>query len=152
MHERRSHNEYVSFHFYLKIYELSIWVHIQDTPSFLVADFLSLSDLIYWNTSLCSKDKQHRQDITLSLYWLHDSKSSCSQMSFNIDVLKNFPIFTGKLRRFQHRCFPVYLANFLTIAFLWNTSGGYFWLLWILMFSIILDFPKATSISPSVWR
>ena len=42
-------------------------------------------------------------------------RSSCSQMFFKIDVLKNFAIFTG--RRFQHSCFPVNIAKFLKTAF-----------------------------------
>ena len=43
------------------------------------------------------------------------TRSSCSQMFLNVDVLKNFVIFTGK-----HLCwsiFPVNIAKFLRTAF-----------------------------------
>ena len=33
-------------------------------------------------------------------------------------------------KRFQYRCFPVNIAKFLRTAFLSNTSGDCFWLLW----------------------
>ena len=67
-------------------------------------------------------------------------KSSRLQMFFKIGSIKNFAIFTGK-----HLCwglfliklqtptqtptevFPVDIAKFLRIVFLYNTSGGCFW-------------------------
>ena len=49
------------------------------------------------------------------------SKSSCLRKFFEIAVLKNFAIFTGKhsfyKKRLQHKCFPVNIAKFLRIVF-----------------------------------
>ena len=43
--------------------------------------------------------------------------------------LKHFAIFTGKHRcwSLQYRYFPVNIAKFLRIAFLWKVPGGCFW-------------------------
>ena len=74
----------------------------------------------------------------LQIYETSQNRSSRSQMFFKIDVLKNFPNFTGKhqcwscrpqglKKRLQHRCFPVKFARFLRTTFLQNSSGGCFW-------------------------
>ena len=76
----------------------------------------------------------------------NSNKSSCWQMFFEIGVIKNFAIFTGKhleslcnevaelkacnfiKKRLQHKCFLVNIAKFLITAFLNNTSGGCFYM------------------------
>ena len=57
------------------------------------------------------------------------NRSSRSQMFFKKHVLKNFAIFTGKALKvcnfikkgFQHMCFPVNIAKFLTTALFYRT-------------------------------
>ena len=71
-------------------------------------------------------------------------RSSRLQMFSKIVVLKNFSsLFLIKLgpwrltfllkKRFQHRCFPVNIAKFLRIAFLWNTFCS-------LYFDVMIEF------------
>ena len=62
-------------------------------------------------------------------------------MFYETGVLKKFAIFAQKhlcwslflinivTNRFQHRSFPVNIEKLLRTAFLYNTSGGYFYLL-----------------------
>ena len=47
-------------------------------------------------------------------------RGSCLQMSFKIDVLKNFAIFTEKHMcwRLHHRCFPVNVTRIFLYKFL----------------------------------
>ena len=71
-------------------------------------------------------------------------RSSCSQMSFKIDVLKNFVIFTGKhlcwslfiikLPAFKpHRCFPMNIVEFLRTAFF---IEHFWWLLFKVVWNL----------------
>ena len=73
--------------------------------------------------------------------------NSCS-MFYKIDALKNLAIFTGKhlcwrfflinsiKKRLQHRCFPVNIAECLSIAFLCRIYM-WIWVFWILCYVII---------------
>ena len=83
---------------------------------------------------------------------LSSSRSSCSQMFFKIDVLRNFEIFAGNTyvgvliyvgfqawnfikKRLQQRCFPFNIAKFLKIAFFCGTL----WWLPLFFYSICFD-------------
>ena len=88
---------------------------------------------------------------SLPMVFVHIEKSSSEtlrssrlQMFSKIVVLKNFSsLFLIKLgpwrltfllkKRFQHRCFPVNIAKFLRIAFLWNTFCS-------LYFDVMIEF------------
>ena len=88
---------------------------------------------------------------SLPMVFIHIEKSSSEtlrssrlQMFSKIVVLKNFSsLFLIKLgpwrltfllkKRFQHRCFPVNIAKFLRIAFLWNTFCS-------LYFDVMIEF------------
>ena len=88
---------------------------------------------------------------SLPMVFVHIEKSSSEtlrssrlQMFYKIVVLKNFSsLFLIKLgpwrftfllkKRFQHRCFPVNIAKFLRIAFLWNTFCS-------LYFDVMIEF------------
>ena len=96
--------------------------------------------------SLCSVNSVSMQ--SCENYFLRLFRSSRSLMFLNIDVLKNFAIFTRNhlclsifliklqacrpatlLKTFQHSCFPVNNIKFLIKSFLQKTSGGCFRLL-----------------------
>ena len=106
---------------------------------------------------------------SLPMLFVHKGKSSSenlrssrSQMFFKIGVLKNFPMLAKKhlcsslfliklgpwgpvfllKTRFQHRCFPVNIPEFLRAAFLWNTFCSYsdYKILWTSLGTILTCF------------
>ena len=84
-------------------------------------------------------------------------------MVFEISVLTNFVIFTGKhlcwslfiKKRLQHICFPVNITKFVRTAFFIERLRwllGNIWFSDIFMFSVYLEEIKRLTPSTSFWR
>ena len=123
------------------------WVFKRFMFSFIFEKTSSSLPMLFVHTGKCSSE---------------NLRSSRSQMFFEIGVLKNFPMLAKKhlcsslfliklgpwrsvfllKTRFQHRCFPVNIPEFLRAAFLWNTFCSYsdYKILWTSLGTILTCF------------